>query len=165
MSLLIDSFESTSEATSETFNAEMNYDISTFFLLSLSDLLLQVQNFAVVQLKDKFIEAREWQDVKHQQEFEVFTQRKFSQYKHVLMKAKQQELQQELQQKMKQRLSWSRDRDRDLIRARDEEQRDEEQRGEEQRGEEQRDEGQRDERAVTFSFIQTNADLFAAFHM
>ncbi len=59
MSLLIDSFESTSEATSETFNAEMNYDISTFFLLSLSDLLLQVQNFAVVQLKDKFIEARE----------------------------------------------------------------------------------------------------------
>jgi len=59
VSLLIDSFESTSEATSETFNAEMNYDISTFFLLSLSDLLLQVQNFAVVQLKDKFIEARE----------------------------------------------------------------------------------------------------------
>ncbi len=165
MNLLINSSEFTSEATFETFDAKMNYDISTFFLSSLSDSLLQVQNFTVVQSRNRFVEAREWQDVKRQQEFKISTQRKFSQYEHVLMKAKQQELQQELQQKMKQRLSWSRDRDWDLIRARDEEQRDEEQRGEEQRGEEQRDEGQRDERAVTFSFIQTNADLFAAFHM
>jgi len=48
VSLLIDFSESTSEATSETFDAKMNYDISTFFLLSLSDSLLQVQNLAVV---------------------------------------------------------------------------------------------------------------------
>ncbi len=52
--------------------------------------------------------------------------------------------QQELQRRVKQR------RDRGLTRARDEGQRDEE---------------QRDERAVTSPFIQTNAGLFAAFHM
>jgi len=62
----------------------------------------------------------------------------------VFFQRRRQVKQQELQRRVKQR------RDRDLTRARDEEQRDEE---------------QRDERAVTFSFIQTDADLFAAFHM
>jgi hypothetical protein len=52
VSLSIDSSEftseATSEATSETFDAKMNYDISTFSLSNLSDSLLQVQNPAVV---------------------------------------------------------------------------------------------------------------------
>ncbi len=141
MNLLIDFSESTFEATSETFNVKMNYDISTFFLSILSDSLLQVQNFAVVRSKNRFVEARERQDVRRQQEFKISTQREFSQYEHVLMKTKQQEL----QQRMKQRRDRDRDRNRGLTRAR----------GEEQRG----------ERAATFPFIQTDAGLFAAFHM
>jgi len=71
VSLLIDSFESiskatsevtfeaTSEATSKTFDAKMNYNISSFFLSNLSNSLLQVQNLAVIQSKNKFVEARE----------------------------------------------------------------------------------------------------------
>jgi hypothetical protein len=59
VNLLINSFESTSEVASETFDVKMNYDISTFFLSNLSDSLLQVQNLTVVQLKNKFVEARE----------------------------------------------------------------------------------------------------------
>ncbi len=141
VNLLIDFSESTFEATSETFNVKMNYDISTFFLSILSDSLLQVQNFAVVRSKNRFVEARERQDVRRQQEFKISTQREFSQYEHVLMKTKQQEL----QQRMKQRRDRDRDRNRGLTRAR----------GEEQRG----------ERAATFPFIQTDAGLFAAFHM
>jgi len=105
VSFLIDSSEFTSEATSEAtfeaFDAKMNYDISTFFLLNLSDLLLQVQNLTVIQSKSKFIEAREQRDVKRQQEFKSSTQREFSQYEHVLMKAKQQG--QELQQRVTQK--------------------------------------------------------------
>jgi len=157
VSLSIDSFESTSEVTSEvtseatseatfeTFNAKMNYDISTFFLSNLSDSLLQVQNLAVIRSKSRLVEARERRDVKRQQEFKSFTQREFSQYEHVLMKAKQQG--QELQQEMTQRRGRKRGRDRgrDLTRA--------------------RSEGQRGGRAVTPPFIQTDAGLFAAFHM
>jgi len=103
--LLIDSSESTSEATSEatseTFDAKMNYDISTFFLSNLSDSLLQVQNLAVIRSKNRLVEARERRGVKRQQEFEDSTQREFSQYEHVLMKAEQQG--QGLQQRMTQR--------------------------------------------------------------
>jgi len=155
VSLSIDSSESTSEATSETFDAKINYDISTFFLSSLSDSLLQVQNFAVVRSRDRFVEARERRGVRRQQEFEVSTQREFSQYEHVLMKMKQQGLQQELQQRVKQGPGRSRGRDRGLTRAR----------GEGQRGGGQRGEGQRGGRAATPPSIQTDAGLFAAFHM
>jgi len=151
VSLLIDS----SEATSEAFNVKMNYDISTFFLSNLSDSLLQVQNLAVIRSKNRLVEARERRDVRRQQEFESSTQREFSQYEHVLMKAKQQG--QGLQQRMNQRRGRERGRDRGrgLTRAR----------GEGQRGEGQRGGGQRGERAVTPPFIQTDAGLFAAFHM
>ena len=71
------------------------------------------------------------------------------------MKAKQQG--QGLQQRMNQRRGRERGRDRGrgLTRAR----------GEGQRGEGQRGGGQRGERAVTPPFIQTDAGLFAAFHM
>ncbi len=150
VSFLIDFSEATSEVTSEAFNAKMNYDISTFFLSNLSDSLLQVQNFTVIRSKNRFVEAREWRDIRRQQEFENSTQREFSQYEHVLMKTKQQG--QELQQRMMQRRRRDRERDRgrDLTRARDRGQRDEEQRG---------------ERAVTPPSIQTDAGLFAAFHM
>ncbi len=85
------------------------------------------------------------------EEFKNSTQREFSQYEQILMKAEQQGL----QQKVKQRRGRSRDRDRGLTRAR----------GEGQRGGGQRDEGQRGGRAVTPPSIQTNAGLFAAFHM
>jgi len=139
VSLLIDSSESTSEATSETFDVKMNYDISTFFLSILSDSLLQVQNLAVVRSKNRFVEARERRGVRRQQEFEVSTQREFSQYEHVLMKAKQQGLQQGVEQRR------GRGRGRGLTRA--------------------RGGGQRGERAATPPFIQTDAGLFAAFHM
>ena len=66
------------------------------------------------------------------------------------MKAEQQG--QGLQQRVKQRRGRSRGRGRDrgLTRA---------------RGEEQRDEEQRGECAAAPPFIQTNAGLFAAFHM
>ena len=155
MNLLIDSSEATSEATSEAFNVKMNYDISTFFLSNLSDSLLQVQNLAVIQSKNRFVEARERRGVRRQQEFENSTQREFSQYEHVLMKAEQQE--QELQQRVNQGRGRDRGRDRGrgLTRAR----------GEGQRGGGQRGGGQRDERAVTPPSIQTDASLFAAFHM
>jgi len=128
----------------------MNYDISTFFLSSLSDSLLQVQNLAVIQSKNRFVEARERRGVRRQQEFENSTQREFSQYEHVLMKAEQQG--QELQQRVNQRRGRDRGRGRGrgLTRA---------------RGEGQRGGGQRDERAVTPPSIQTDAGLFAAFHM
>ncbi len=173
MSLFINSIEVTfeAEAASETFNAKMNDDVSIFFMLNLSDSLLQVQNLTIVQSKNRFVEARERQDVKHQQEFKNSTQRELSQHEHVLRKTKQQELQQRMKQKQRRRRKRRRERgrrrgrDRGLTRARDEEQRDEEQRGEEQRGEGQRGEGQRGERAVTSPFIQTDAGLFAAFHM
>jgi hypothetical protein len=152
VSLSIDSSESTPEATSETFDAKMNYDISTFFLLSLSDSLLQVQNLAVVRSKNRFVEARGRRGVRRQQEFEVSTQREFSQYEHVLMEAEQQGLQQGLQQGVKQGRGWGqgRGRGRGLTRAR----------GEGRRGGEQRG-----GRAATPPFTQTDAGLFAAFHM
>ena len=150
VNLLINSSEFTSEATFETFDAKMNYDISTFFLSSLSDSLLQVQNFTVVQSRNRFVEAREWQDVKRQQEFKISTQRKFSQYEHVLMKAEQQGqgLQQRMTQRRRRRRGWN--RGWGLTRA---------------RGEGQRGGGQRGGRAATPPSIQTDAGLFAAFHM
>jgi len=142
VSLSINSSESTSEATSETFDAEMNYDISTFFLSNLSDSLLQVQNPAVVQSKSRPVGARGQRGVRRQQEFEDSTQREFSQYEQVLMKAEQQGLQQGL--------GLGGGRGRGLTRA---------------RGEGQRGGGQRGGRAATPSSIQTDAGLFAAFHM
>jgi len=63
--------------------------------------------------------------------------------------------QQGLQQKVKQRRDRGRDRGRGLTRAR----------GEGQRGGGQRDGGRRGGRAATPPFIQTDAGLFAAFHM
>ncbi len=68
--------------------------------------------------------------------------------------------QQELQQRMKQRWNWDWNQNQDLIWARDEKQQ-----NEEQWDKEQQDEEQWDEHAVTLSFIQMNADLFAAFHI
>ena len=160
MSLSIDSSESTPEATSETFDAEMNYDIPTSSLSSLSDSLLQVQNPAVVRSRDRPVGARGRRGVRRQQEFEVSTQREFSQYEHVLMKAEQQGLQQGLQQGVKQGPGRSRGRGRGLTRARGEGQR-----GGGQRGGGQRGGGQRGGRAATPPSIQTDAGLFAAFHM
>ena len=63
--------------------------------------------------------------------------------------------QQGLQQRMKQGRNRGRNRDRGLTRAR----------GEGQQGEGQRGGGQRGERAATPPSIQTDAGLFAAFHM
>ncbi len=137
MKLSIDSSEPTPEPIPESFDVEMNYDISTSSLSALSNSLLRVQNSAVVRSKDRFVEARGRRGVSRQQEFEGSTQREFSQYEYVLMKAEQQGL----QQGMKQR----RDRDRGLTRA--------------------RGGGQRGGRAATPPSIQTDAGLFAAFHM
>jgi len=133
-------------ATSETFDAEMNYDIPTSSLSNLSDSLLQVQNPAVIRPKGRPVGARGRRGVRRQQEFEGSTQREFSQYEHVLMEAEQQG--QGLQQGVKQRRG--RGRGRGLTRA---------------RGGGQRGEGQRGGRAATSPSIQTDAGLFAAFHM
>jgi len=50
VSLFINFIKVTSEAeaASETFNVKMNDDVFTFFMLNLSDSLLQVQNLAIV---------------------------------------------------------------------------------------------------------------------
>ncbi len=64
----------TSEATSESSDAEMNYDIPTS-LSDLSNPLLEVQNPAVIRLKGRPVEARGRRGVKRQQEFEDYTQR------------------------------------------------------------------------------------------
>jgi len=60
VSLFINFIKVTSEAeaASETFNVKMNDDVFTFFMLNLSNSLLQVQNFAIVQSKSKLVEAR-----------------------------------------------------------------------------------------------------------
>ena len=72
-------------------------------------------------------------------------------YEQILMKAEQQGL----QQGVKQGRGRGRGRGRGLTRAR----------GEGQRGGEQRGGGQRGGRAATSPSIQTDAGLFAAFHM
>jgi hypothetical protein len=134
--------EATPEATSETFDAEMNYDIPTSSLSNLSDPLLQVQNPAVIRPKGRPVGARGRRGVRRQQEFEDSTQREFSQYELVQMDAEQQG--QGLQQGVTQ------GRGRGLTRA---------------RGGGQRGGGQRGGRAATPPSIQTDAGLFAAFHM
>jgi len=60
VSLFINFIKVTSEAeaASETFNVKINDDVFTFFMLNLSNSLLQVQNFAIVQSKSKLVEAR-----------------------------------------------------------------------------------------------------------
>jgi len=141
VSLPVDSSESTPEATPETSDVEMNYDIPTSSLSALSDPLLQVQNPAVVRPKGRPVGARGRRGVRRQQEFEVSTQRESSQYEHVLMEAEQQGLQQGVEQ----RRGRGRGRGRGLTRA--------------------RGGGQRGGRAATPPFIQTDAGLFAAFHM
>ncbi len=76
----------------------MSYDIPTSSLSSLSDPLLQVQNPAVARPKGRPVGARGRRGVRRQQEFEVSTQREFSQYEQVLMEAEQQGLQQGVEQ-------------------------------------------------------------------
>ncbi len=156
--------EATPEATSEASDVEINDDISTSSVSDLSDSLLQVQNFAVVRSKSRFVEVKELRSARRQQEFDNSTQRKFSQYEHVLTEAEEQRGQQKGQQERRSRgrgRDRSRGRGRDVTRARGERS----ERGEGQRGEEQRGEEQRGERAVTPTLIQTEAGLFAAFHM
>jgi len=103
---------STPEATPETSDAEMSYDIPTSSLSSLSDPLLQVQNPAVARPKGRPVGARGRRGVRRQQEFEVSTQREFSQYEQVLMEAEQQGLQQAEQQGLQQGVEQGRGRGR-----------------------------------------------------
>jgi len=138
--------EATPEATSETSDAEMNYDIPTSSLSNLSDPLLQVQNPAVIRPKGRPVGARGRRGVRRQQEFENSTQREFSQYEHLLEAEQQgQGLQQGVTQGQGQGRGRGRGRGRGLTRA--------------------RGGGQRGGRAATPPSIQTDAGLFAAFHM
>ena len=67
--MLIITSEVISKPTSKALDININENISTFSMLNLLNLLLQVQNFAVVRLKSKFVEVKEFKDVKRQQEF------------------------------------------------------------------------------------------------
>ncbi len=143
VSLSVVSTEVTPEA-SETSDADMNDDVPTSFVSNLSDPLLQVQNPAIVRPKGRPVGARGRRGVRRQQEFEDSTQRELSQHEHVLREAEQHGLQQGVEQ------GRGRGRGRGLTRA---------------RGGGQRGGGQRGERAATPPSIQTDAGLFAAFHM
>ncbi len=131
-------------------------------LSGLSNPFLQVRNPAVIRPKDRPVEARGRRGARRQQEFDNSTQRESSQYEHVLTETEQQ------QEGQREGQRGRRGRGRGLTRARGQRgggQRGGGQRGGGQRGGGQRGGEQRGERAATPPSIQTDAGLFAAFHM